>query len=160
ARLLLAVAAVMGRECDFALLRRAAGVDEEVAAQGVEELVRRRVLQGVGEQLDFVHDRIRAVAYAQLLAPHRKRRHAQVAEAIEELYAGNLARYFAVLGMHYEHGEIWDKAAFYLRQAGSQALVRSAYREAASSFESAHRIIVGLPQNHSHRERAVDVLID
>jgi len=106
ARSLLQVAAVMGREFDFTLLQRAAGVDEGVAAQGAEELVRRRVLQGVGEQLDFVRDRIRAVAYRQLLPPQRKRVHARVAEAIEGLYAENLTQYSAALGMHYEHGEV------------------------------------------------------
>ena len=159
ARSLLPVAAVIGREFEFNLLQRAADVDEGVVAQGVEELVRRRVLHGVGEQLDFVHDRIRAVAYSRLPPPQRKRVHARVAEAIEGLYAENLVRLSAVLGMHYEHGQMWDKAVYYLRQAGSQALVRSAYHEAVASFTSAHRIIVGRPQNDSHKEQTVDVLI-
>jgi tetratricopeptide (TPR) repeat protein/energy-coupling factor transporter ATP-binding protein EcfA2 len=159
ARSLLPIAAVMGREFDFALLQRAAGVDEGVAAQGVEELVRRRVLHGVGEQLDFVHDRIRAVAYSQLPPLQRKGVHARVAEAIEGLYAENLARHSAALGMHYEHGEIWDKAVYYLSEAGRQALDRSAYHEAVASFKSAHRILIGRPKNHSHKEQTVDVLI-
>src|SRR5262249_20623859 len=52
---LASVAAIVGREFDFALLQRAAGLDERHAAEGVEELVRRPVLHGLGEQLDFTH---------------------------------------------------------------------------------------------------------
>jgi tetratricopeptide (TPR) repeat protein len=159
-RQLLPVAAVIGREFDFALLQRAAGLDEREVAEGVEELVRRRVWHGVGEEFDFLHDRIRAVAYGQLLPPRRTRLHALVAQAIEGLYAENLARYFTTLGMHYKHGEVWDKAVFYLRQAGGQAKVRSAYHEATSSIQEAHEIIKGLPDSHSRREQGIDVLID
>ena len=68
---LLTVAAVIGREFEFALLRHAARLDDEEAAQGVEELVRRRILTGVGERLDFTHERVREVAYAELPAWRR-----------------------------------------------------------------------------------------
>ena len=159
-RQLLPVAAVIGREFDFSLLQRAAGLDEREVAEGVEELVRLRVLHGVGEDFDFLHDRIRAVAYGQLLPARRTRLHAQVAQAIEGLHAENLARYFTPLGMHYKHGEVWDKAVFYLRQAGSQAMVRSAYHEATASIQEAREIIKRLPESDGRREQAVDILVD
>lgn len=57
AQQLVRVAAVIGREFEFALLQRAAGVDEQDAAAGVEELVRRRVVHVVGDRFDFSHDR-------------------------------------------------------------------------------------------------------
>jgi DNA-binding SARP family transcriptional activator len=159
-RQLLPVAAVIGREFDFALLQRAAGLDEREVAEGVEELVRRRVWHSVGDEFDFLHDRIRAVTYGQLLPPRRTRLHALVAQAMEGLYAENLARYFTPLGMHYKRGEVWDKAVFYLRQAGSQAMVRSAYHEARASIQEAHEIIKGLAESHERREQAIDTLID
>src|SRR3989449_734954 len=84
-RHLASVAAVVGREFDFALLQRAAGLDERHAAEGVEELVRRRVLHGLGEQLDFTHEWIREVAYNELLHQRRKRLHVLVAKALEDL---------------------------------------------------------------------------
>src|SRR5207249_4573436 len=61
---LLSVAAVIGREFDFALLQRASGLPDREAAAGVEELVRRRMLHGVDYAFDFTHDRIREVVYA------------------------------------------------------------------------------------------------
>jgi tetratricopeptide (TPR) repeat protein len=122
--------------------------------------VRRRVLHGVDEQFDFVHDRIRAVAYAQLLLPRRKRLHALVAHAMGVLYADDLERHHSSLARHYQHGEVWDKAVFYLRLAGRQAMFRSAYHEAVASFQAAQGIIPGLPESPGRREQAVDVLID
>jgi predicted ATPase len=38
---------------------------------------------------------------------------------------------------HGLRGEAWDKAVLYLRQAGGKAMERSAYGEAAASFEQA-----------------------
>ena len=63
-RLLVAIAAIIGRDFDFALLQRAAGLDEGQAAEGVEELVRRGVLRAVGERFQFAHDWMREVADA------------------------------------------------------------------------------------------------
>lgn len=159
-RRLLAVAAVIGRDFDFAIARQAVELDERDAADGLEELVRRRVLHGVGERFDFVHDRIRAVAYDEVLTPERRRLHTHVADAMVALYTEDLERHYASLGRHYEQGEVWDKAAFYLRRAGKQAMLRAAYHEAKSSFETAHGVLQRLPESHDRREQDVDTLID
>ena len=58
-RRLVAVAAVIGRQFEFALVQRAADLPERDAAEGVEELVRQRLLRGAGEGLEFSHDWIR-----------------------------------------------------------------------------------------------------
>jgi predicted ATPase len=112
-RQLAAVAAVIGREFDFALFQRASGCDEATAAEGVEELVRRGVLQGTDDRFDFTHDRIRAVINAELLPPHRKLLHRQVGAALEALHADDLEMQSAALGTHYRVGEVWDKALVY-----------------------------------------------
>ena len=105
-RQLAAVAAVIGREFEFALLRRASGCDEAAAADGVEELVRRGVLEGTDDQFDFTHDRIRTVVDAALLQPQRKLLHRQIGSAIETLHADDLETHSAALGTHYRAGEV------------------------------------------------------
>src|SRR5262249_8818324 len=107
---LASVAAIVGREFDFALLQRAAGLDERHAAEGVEELVRRGMLQGFGEQLDFTHEWIREVVYNELLHPQRRRLHVLVAKTLEDLHAGDPERHYAALAGHYRAGEVWEKA--------------------------------------------------
>src|SRR5262249_29461520 len=81
ARRLLAVAAVVGRPFEFALLHRASDLDESDAAEGVEEMVRHRVLHGAGEGLEFTHDRIREVVYRELLPARRVLLHRRGARA-------------------------------------------------------------------------------
>ena len=85
ARELTAVAAVISREFDFAVLGRASSLTDREAAAGVEGLVRRRMLHGVGDAFDFTHDRIREVAYGQLLPARRKLLHGHVANILEAM---------------------------------------------------------------------------
>jgi tetratricopeptide (TPR) repeat protein len=156
---LAAVAAVIGREFEFGLLHSAAGVGEREAALGVEELVRRRILHGVGERFDFTHDRIRKAIATGLLGPRRKVLHGQVAAAIEELYADRLEPHATALGQHYLQAEAWDKASTYLLQAGRAAARRSADREAIACLDPALGALVHLPASPDTTERAVDVRV-
>ena len=156
-RMLVAVAAVVGREFDFALVQRAAGLGEAEAAEAVEELVRRRVLHGVGELFDFTHDRIREVAYAELLPPRRKLLHRQVAEALEAVYVGDLAPHHVALGTHYREAGAWDKAVTHLEKAGAAAEARAANREAVACFDAALEALQHLSDMRETTERAIDI---
>ena len=103
-RSLLTVAAVIGREFDFELLRHAGELDDDATAQGVEELVRRRLLTGVGERLGFTHERIREVAYSELQPWRRARLHRRIAETIEALHADRLPDFWEALADHWRAG--------------------------------------------------------
>ena len=157
---LAAAAAVIGREFEFPVLQTAAGLRVRDAAEGVEELVRRRVLHGIGERFDFTHERVREVVHDRLLAPQRKVLHGQVAKAIEEVYAENLEAHYAALGLHWNEGEIWGKAATYLRQAGVQSVARSAYSEAAAFFTQALEALRHLPATRKTTELTIDIRLD
>jgi predicted ATPase len=61
-RRLAAVAAVIGREFESGLLERAADLNASETADGLNELVRRRVLRETRAGFDFTHDRTREVA--------------------------------------------------------------------------------------------------
>ena len=159
-RALAGLSAVIGRNFEFDLLQHASGLGEDEAAAGVEELVRRRVLRAIGEQLAFVHDRVREVVYAELLPFRRKLLHRQVAETVESLHAADLAPHVAVLGQHYREGEVWDKAFNYLRQAGSRAYQHAAYRGAAAYFEQALGVFDQIPKDKRRTEDAIDVRLE
>lgn len=157
ARELAAVAAVVGREFDFALVQSAAGMGENEAAQAMEELVRRRVLHGVGEGFDFTHDRMREVAYGQLLPPRRGLLHRRVAEALETLRMDDLGPHDLALGLHYLEAEVWDKAASHLSRAGGHAAARWANREAVACFEQALGALGRVPASRDRDERDIDL---
>lgn len=144
-RELAAVAAVVGREFDFALLHHAAGGSEQEIAAGLEELMQRHVLRSIGERFAFKHDRIREVAYAELLRPRRTRVHAAVANALEATYADDLEPHYGALATHYREGESWDKAVEYLTRFGRKAVRLYAHAEAVAAFEEALRHVERLP---------------
>lgn len=159
-RHLVAVAAVIGREFDFALLQRAAEFGEAEAAEAVEDLVRRRVLHVVGERFDFTHGRIQGVAYDHLLPPRRKLLHGLVAKSFEDLYAENLESHYAALAVHTREAGMWGKALAYFRLAGTQAAARSAHREAVACFEHALDAMQHVPETPQTLEQTIDLCLD
>jgi DNA-binding SARP family transcriptional activator len=134
---LVGAAAVIGREFDFGLVQRVAGLAERDVALGLEELVRRRILRGAGDRFVFVHDRIREIAYERLLRPRRTLLHRAAAAALEALGDHGREPQVAALGHHCFEGELWPQAAEHLRRAGELALARSAGREAVACFTRA-----------------------
>ncbi|HEV8599681.1 MAG TPA: AAA family ATPase, partial [Gemmatimonadales bacterium] len=155
---LAAVAAVIGRRFDFTLLGSAGRVDERAAAAAVEEMVRQHVLQAVGNQLDFTHDRVREVAYGRLLPPRRRLLHRAVAEALEAVPLRDRPHeQIEQLAHHALRGELRERAVHYLRQAGEKAAARSALPDARVLFEQALGALEALPENRSVLEEAFEV---
>jgi DNA-binding winged helix-turn-helix (wHTH) protein/tetratricopeptide (TPR) repeat protein len=159
-QLMAEVAAVIGREFDFALLQRAAGLEPGAAAEGVGELVDRRILHVIGDQLDFTHHRIREATYSRLLPPRRKLLHGAVATSLEALDAESPEAHCAALGLHYAKAENWPGALTHLRQAGTLAAARSANREAVACFEHALAVLRHLPETREVIQQAIDLRFD
>src|SRR5262245_6419575 len=156
-RRLLDVAAVIGRRFEFALLQRASGLDEDEAADGVEELVRRRILEQTEGGFEFTHDQIREVHHADLIAPRRALLHRRVAATLESLHPGELGLHALALGTHYREAGDWEQAVVHLRQAGLIAASRYAGREAAACFEDALRALDHLPESRQCLEQRFDL---
>jgi DNA-binding SARP family transcriptional activator/tetratricopeptide (TPR) repeat protein len=159
-RRLIAVAAVIGRVFEFPVLQRASGLRKLAAAEGVDDLIRRRFLNVVPHGLEVTHDWVREVAYSELQPPLRQTLHAGVATAIEKHYAENLEPHYPALGRHYLEGEAWDKAAVYLHAAGRASAARVGHGEAISRFEGALTALRHLPETRDTIERHVDICLD
>ena len=151
------MAAVIGRRFEFALLQRASGLNENEAADGVEELVRRRILEQAEGGFEFTHDLIREVHRAEMVAPLRALLHRHVAQALETLPQGDSAGHALALGTHYREAGDWDKAVPHLRQAGLIAASRYAGREAGACFEEALRALDHLPESRRYQEQRFEL---
>ena len=156
-RRLVAVAAAIGRQFEFALLQQAGEVTEAEATEGVEELVSHRILHGVGEELAFTHDWIREVALAQLLPAVRKGLHRRIAEALEGVPARDLAAHTLAVGTHYLSAEAWEQAAAFFQQAGDATFAKTGRREALGCYEQALAALARMPTDRAVQERACDV---
>jgi class 3 adenylate cyclase len=85
----------------------------------------------------FKHALTLEVAYQSLLRGRRRALHERVLDALERLYAERVTEKLELLAHHAVRGEVWDRAARYLYQAGEKALAQSRPRAATSFFESA-----------------------
>ena len=160
ARRFAGAASVIGRDFDFGVLQRAAEASAADAADGVEELVGRRILKSVGERIDFTHERIREVIYDSLLLPYRRALHRAVALAIESAQEVGATSNALVLGHHFRAAEEWEPASRYLTEAGRLAASGGASREAITCFEQALEALCQLPSGREQVERAIDIRFD
>jgi DNA-binding SARP family transcriptional activator len=145
ARDLAAVAAIIGRETDFPLLQSTTGLAQAAAAERLEELVRRRVMEVADERFRFVHERVRDVVHAGLIAPRRALLHAAVATALETLHADRLDDATEQLLHHWSEAGDDARTLHYLRRLADRALDRSAVAEAVRALETALGLAERLP---------------
>jgi predicted ATPase len=85
----------------------------------------------------FKHALTHEVAYQGLLQDRRRDLHARITEAIERLAAERIAEQSERLAHHALHGELWEKAVSYLRQAGLRAMARGAHLDAVPYLQQA-----------------------
>jgi tetratricopeptide (TPR) repeat protein len=105
----------------------------------------------------FKHALTHEVAYGSLLQERRRVLHARIVDTIERLYPSRLTEHVERLAHHAVHGEVWDRAGSYLRQAGTKAFARSANREAVAYFERALPALAHLPETRETLEQGVDL---
>ncbi len=158
----LQAASVLGRDVPVRLL-------EAITPEIATPTERLRELQ----QLEYLHDRsdgaqqlyrfkhalTQEVAYSSLLAEHRRGLHARVVGAIEVQYADRLGEQTEKLAHHAVRGQLWERAAPYLRQAGLKAADRSANHEAVACLEQALEALGHLPGGRATIE-AIDLHLD
>jgi len=145
ARQLVTVAAVIEREFGFTLLQAAGGLSRRDTAEGVEELIRRRVLHAVEERFDFTHTRIRDAVYDSLVGPRRATLHEAVGEALERAYADRHHEVFDRLAYHFARADDPVKTFEYLLRLADKAARSYALEAALQIFGEARRYVDRLP---------------
>jgi len=151
------VAAVIGREFTFPVLARASGQSEDAVVQGLDELWQRRIVReqgaGTAEAYDFSHDKLRELACASLSPAHQRLLHRRIAEAFEEVYAGDLDAASGQIAAHYEHAGLPGRAIPYYRRAGEAAIRVYANADAITAFQRAAALLEAGGPGHAQQEQ-------
>ncbi len=161
---LLQTAAVIGVLVPLRLLRAVAGLpDDELlrylaTLQLSEFLYESNLFPEV--EYSFKHALTNEVVYGALLRERKMSLHARIVTALEEITRDKLNDHVETLAYHALHGEIWDKAVVYLKDAGTKALSRSAVRQALNYFEQALLALRHLSENPDTLRHAVDLRIE
>lgn len=160
---LLQAASVIGRELPYALLQAVTEESEDTLREGLTRLQAADFLDETRiypeSEYAFRHALTHEVAYHSILRERRGSLHTRIADAIERQYPDRLAEHIERIAHHAFNGGAWDKAALYLPQAGTRAVMRSAHREAAMNFRQAVTALDHLPESRAVMEKRFDVRI-
>ena len=155
-------AAVIGRIFQERVLERLADnvakLESELQHLEREELIRELRRDPELEYI-FKHALTQEVAYETLSAAQRRDLHARVGLALEELVGDRIGEFQAILGGHFLHGEIWDKAHAYYLAAGDAAARLHAYPEAYLHYTTAEQALTNLPPTDDIRRQLVDLVV-
>src|SRR5881398_1487933 len=158
AREALALASVVGREFDLAILHRACGLDPEALLETLGPALAREIVVrepgGVG-RYRFAHALIRETLYEELGPAERIRLHGQIGEVLEEVHRTDPTPHLTALAHHFLEAAPArgaDKALVYSTRAGRHAAASLAYEAAAAHFQSALEVL-GLARPGDKRER-------
>lgn len=137
---LLEAAAVLGREVDADILIEVNGGARDTALAGLRELTESQVFEEApGDRVRFVHDKMREVAYGELVGERRRALHAAAAAAIEARYKdhSSFTKLYSAMGLHLRRAGDLRKAIAYLDKAGVLALASFATGEAVRCLSDA-----------------------
>jgi DNA-binding SARP family transcriptional activator/type II secretory pathway predicted ATPase ExeA len=159
----LATAAVLGREFEFAMLRRLSDLTEDELVDRLDAAVRAHVIEEVrtSEQptgrYTFSHALIRDTLYGALSATRRALMHRRAGAALETAQALDLEPRLAELAHHFaqaghDRADL-DKAIDYGSRAGAYATSRLAYEQAAAHFRQTVQLIDAADRPSLRRHR-------
>jgi class 3 adenylate cyclase/tetratricopeptide (TPR) repeat protein len=161
---LLQTAAVIGVIIPFGLLRAVADLPDEELHQLLARLQSAEFIyeSNLFPELEysFKHALTNEVAYGALLRERKCHLHAKIVNVLEDSTANNPRDHIETLAHHAFHGEIWDKAVDYLKQAGYKAAARSANRAAADFYYGSLAALQHLPQGIDALRREVDIRLE
>ena len=141
--------ATLARQFPYAMLRAVAPLEDAPLQRDLATLVAAELLYQRGQPphavYTFKHALVQEAAYESVLQRVRRQTHQRIVEVLEAQFPETVATTPALLAYHALRGGRWDQAVVYFRQAGEQALARSAYREAVAAFEQALGAVQHLP---------------
>jgi class 3 adenylate cyclase/tetratricopeptide (TPR) repeat protein len=157
-------AAVVGRRFGVSLVSRVLQMSPDQVAGHLRDLHGLDFVFPAAQEPEllysFKHALTQDVVYGGVLERRRRTYHTAAGVGLEELYSGRIDDVVELVAYHFGRGQVWDKAARYLRQAAVKAQARSAHREALAALEEALQSLRHLPQTAETREQEIDVRIE
>ena len=157
-------AAVVGRRFGVSLVSRVLELSPSQVAGHLRELHGLDFVFPSAEEPEpmysFKHALTQDVVYAGVLERRRRTYHTAAGLGLEELFSESLDDVVELVAYHFGRGQVWAKAAAYLRWSAVKAQARSAHREALTSLQDALKALRHLPETPERREQEIDVRIE
>ena len=153
------VAAVIGRDFPYLLLRAMAGMRDTPLQAALDRLADADILlvQGLPPDADyrFKHALIQDAAYENLLKSRRQALHRRVGETLRDTFAGTPAAEPELLAHHFTRAGMTEAAIEWWGKAGRRSVERSALVEAVAQLTRALDQIATLPGTPALRREQI-----
>ncbi|MGH8900620.1 MAG: AAA family ATPase [Egibacteraceae bacterium] len=156
------LAATIGREFSFELLREVSERDEATLRQDLERLLQAGLAWSADNEADtfvFKHALVHDAAYNSLLRSARQRYHSRIAAALRERFADKTSTRPDLIAGHLTAAGEDEEAVAFWEAAGQQALAGAAVHEAAKHFQQAIDCLGRLPTTLERQERELELQI-
>ena len=157
------IAAVIGREISYKLIRAVAGMDEALLEEKLALLVSAELLFQRGtppnSTYSFKHSLILDAAYQSLLKSRRAHLHKLVAAALLEQFPGVANSHPELVAHHFSEAGLFESAVVHWRAAGAKALDASASIEAAAHLYKGLDDLAMLPESTRRADHEVALQI-
>ena len=157
------LAATLGREFTFELLKAVSPLEEKVLERELTQLVGAGLLyqQGVLPQASFIfkHSLIQEAAYQSLLKSKRQQYHRHIAEVLERQLTGMVDVQPELLAHHMTEAGLHERAVVCWQKAGEWAMQRSANVEAVSHLSTGRKLLNHLPPTPGRMQQELTLLL-
>jgi predicted ATPase len=156
------LAATLGREFSYELIRAVWPLDEVALQKGLAAMVEAELLyqSGVASQAKyyFKHSLIQEAAYESVLRRRREQLHLQIARTLEEQFPVVAETEPELLARHCMAANLKEKAIVYWQRAGTMAVRRSANKEAISHLTTGLELLKSLPDGAERAQQELTML--
>jgi predicted ATPase len=151
------LAATIGKEFSYDLLRRISPLDEAKLSGALNRLVDAELLDqhllSFQRSYSFRHALIRDAAYESLLKSKRRAYHERIAAALQEGFPEIVDTDPELIAVHYTDAGLIEQAILYWQRAGHKALERSANQEAIRHLTKGLELLSILPETPEHLQQ-------
>jgi predicted ATPase len=157
------IAAVIGRDFTYSLLRAVAGIDDLALQAALDRLTEADILlvQGVPPQSEyrFKHALIQDAAYENLLKSRRQALHRKIGEVLRDQFTTIAVAKPELVAHHFSQAGLAKSAVEWWGKAGQQSLERSALLEAVTQLTHATDLIATLPPTPALRREQIELQV-
>jgi predicted ATPase len=154
------IAAAIGREFPYGLLRAISGLAEDELQTALARLVGSELVFQRGTPPDavytFKHALVQDAAHGSLLRSSRQQLHARIAEALETHFPELPDSQPELLAQHYAETGLVEISVFFWGKAGHSSTGRSAMAEAASQFHKGLDQLALLPDTPERQRQELE----
>ena len=154
------IGSVIEREFGYEIIKKVSGLEEKNLLSCLSALKDSELLYERGIYPDtayiFKHALTREVVYDSILTKRKKKLHAQIGHAIEDLYGENIVEQYEVLAEHYITSEDYRKGAQFARLAGKKAEKTASFVDALAYGQKGIVCLEKLPLSADVQKQIID----